>query len=410
MIRVGLIGGLGHYLEKLAKITIPTEVQWSLVSPGTEEIGTLDLVLYLKKDEAASGQVAQHGERTGLARISVGIAGLPTSKTLDETVQDSLAEAYGFVVGYTQAMHEVCRWVRAAAHQATAALDLRTLIIGETGTGKELVASAIHKLGVRWQAPFIAVNCGAMPSELAQALLFGHKRGSFTGAMEDREGALSAAGAGVLFLDEISGLPLSQQGILLRTLEKRLFSPIGSNQLLPLQAQVISATNVPLADAVESKQFRADLYFRIAQLVIQLPPLRERFSDIPLFLRYFLKPQGKSPEIINERVLRRMTDYDWPGNIRELRFGIERYTLMSSIHKVSDPLPWIKESEISRRRDQDFKGTLVQLRGDFEKRVVEAVLARCSGDTGRAARELGITRRSVYNLARRHGIVLKEGE
>ncbi|HLA10718.1 MAG TPA: sigma-54 dependent transcriptional regulator [Pyrinomonadaceae bacterium] len=305
-------------------------------------------------------------------------------------------------------MHTVCRWILALAHQATAALDLRTLIVGETGTGKELVAKAIYRLGMNNVGPFAALNCGGFPLELIDTELFGHKRGAFTSAVSDHVGVLQRANGGILFLDEIGELPLHLQVKLLRVLEERTFSPVGSSSVIPFSAQVISATNRRLDEAVRTGEFRSDLYFRVAQFTVLLPALRDRRDDVILLIENFLGEHDLTIDAIDQELLTRMVSYDWPGNIRELRSAIDRLVLLQRTGLKVDFHDW--QIVQSTEPGQGFKefATLADLRENFDRKVLEEVLSRHKGDTNLAAQELGITRRSVYNLARRYGVNLKK--
>jgi len=406
MLRVGLWGSLADHVKSFTTTLDPFVFEVCQVTSEVE-VARLDLLVYSKRDQESTNrrQLPKEIENNPIAYSWIRI---PPPNQLEIALQDSLVEIYGFVVGSTNQVHVACRWIRSLAHQASAALDLRTLLVGETGTGKELIASAIHKLGTRRNEPFVAMNCAALPHDLIAAELFGHKRGAFTGAVEDRRGAFSAAGDGVVFLDEIGELPIETQTLLLRVLEKRKFSPIGSNESIDLKAQVISATNIFLADAVEKRNFRPDLYFRLAQITIELPPLRARRKDIPLLVRHFLKLNNKLPEDIQKLPMNELLNYEWPGNIRELRIAIERYILLTAVGGEVSPNDWLPASKQSAGSTMRGRGTLADLRNDFEKRVLRSVLSRCNGDTARAAEELGISRRSVYNLASRHGLELKE--
>lgn len=405
MIRVALVGNLAAQVDAFRAARIPTDVVWSAVPEEEPEQARLDLLLLLQGDAAAERQIEAFRQRhEGQPVLVQQWEGVPSLETLDLALQDSLTAAFGFVVGYTPAMHEVCCWIRAVAHQVTLALDLRTLVVGETGSGKELVAQAIHCLGPRGRAPFVPLNCGALPRELIGSELFGHVKGAYTGAVADRDGALRRAGKGTLFLDEVGELPLDLQAQFLRVLEQRTFSPLGSDRTFPLQAQIISATNRTLEVAIRDKLFRADLYYRLAQVPVVLPALRERRADLPLLVRHFLRQHGLPPTLIDSAVLQLMGGYAWPGNIRELRSAIDRFILLRRSGQRPTGANWFQPVAAGSAAQLPLTGTLAELREDFEKRVVQAVLARCDGDTERAAQELGVTRRSIYNLLRRHNL------
>jgi transcriptional regulator with PAS, ATPase and Fis domain len=409
MLRIALLGSLAQHVQAFGGANMRTAVQWCQLPPVEAELASLDLIIYLKGDVQAERELKHLTRQTSpLTSIASEWESIPVLADLDGALQDSLERTYGFVVGYMPSVHTVCRWIRAAAHHASAALDLRILIVGETGTGKELVARAIHQLGVRHNEPFVPLNCGGLSQTLINPELFGHQRGAFTSAIANREGAIRRAGTGVLFLDEISDLPLENQTSFLRVLEQRVFSPVGSDQVWPLQAQVISATNRRLDDAVKQGIFRADLYFRIAQMTIWLPPLRERREDIPLLIRSFLCPYGLSIATIQRDTLQAMQNYDWPGNIRELRSVVEQFVLLVRSGEDLSSQNWFLLPTLAAAGQPLHTETrsLADLRGDFDRRIIEEVLARWGGNTSLAAKELGITRRSVYNLARRYGIKL----
>jgi transcriptional regulator with GAF, ATPase, and Fis domain len=223
---------------------------------------------------------------------------------------------------------------------------LTVLVLGESGVGKELVARGIHRHGRRANQPFVAVNCAAIPENLLESELFGHERGAFTGAMDRRIGRLEAAAGGTLFLDEIGDLPLPLQGKLLRVLQERTFERVGSNQAIPLQARIITATNRDLEGDVELGRFREDLFHRLNLATLRIPPLRKRREDIPLLARYFLSQANrelhKHLDDIEQAALDSLMGYDWPGNVRELEHLLKRSALVArgsilSVHDLTPP-------------------------------------------------------------------------
>jgi transcriptional regulator with PAS, ATPase and Fis domain len=208
------------------------------------------------------------------------------------------------------------------ATRAGAAGDCSVLILGETGTGKELFARIVHESSLRAGNPFVALNCGALSSELLGSELFGHVRGAFTGAVSDRSGVFVAASGGTLFLDEIGELPREQQPHLLRVLETRQVRPVGSSEVRSVDVRFVAATN--RLDPIGSAAMRADLYHRVATVVIELPPLRERSSDIPLLVREFVRRASSEERLIAPRTMEALTEYHWPGNVRELMYAVQR--------------------------------------------------------------------------------------
>jgi len=223
-------------------------------------------------------------------------------------------------VGVSQAMEHVASLVRSVARHSTA-----VLITGETGTGKELVAEAVHKLSPRADKPFITVNCAAIPEALLEAELFGHTRGAFTGAVQSRLGKIHAAQAGTIFFDEIGELPLTSQSKLLRFLECGEVQRLGTSDVFRLDTRVVAATNVDLETRVEQGLFREDLFYRLSVFPIEVPPLRQRLSDVPLLAQYFIERlTGSASVSLGAATVARLTAHNWPGNIRELRNVIER--------------------------------------------------------------------------------------
>ncbi len=410
MIRIAVVGALSEHLTFFRSTPLRTKVGWSSLTELDAE-NQQDIVIHLKDDVVAERDLQHVRENNPSINSITSIwSGLPIVSTLDEAIQDSLYEVYGFLVGYSQAMHEACRWIRAVAHQASAALDLRTLVIGETGTGKELIARAVHRLSRSKEEPFVPLNCGAFPGELIDSELFGHQRGAFTGAVTSRAGALRRAGKGILFLDEIGDMPINLQAKFLRVLEQRSFSPVGSDGSYPLQAQIVSATNHRLDEAVKENRFRADLYFRLAQLTVALPPLRERRDDIPLLVKMFLRHHDLTTDVIEREALDKIQAYDWPGNIRELRSTVDRFVLLWRSGAIEDMSNWLTSTPESAQAETLRLGTLSELRDAFDRQVLSEVLDRCGGSAKLAAEELGITQRSIYNLAHRHQISLKKNE
>jgi DNA-binding NtrC family response regulator len=282
------------------------------------------------------------------------------------------------------------------------------LITGESGTGKELIARAIHRHSRRASRPFVAVNCGALVETLLESELFGHVRGSFTGAMADHKGVFEQAHGGSVFLDEIGDTTPALQVKLLRVLQEGEVRPVGSTRTVHVDARVIAATNVDLDRAVSEHRFRQDLYYRLSVIVIQLPPLRDRRSDIPLLIDQFLRASSVrcgrtvtiSPAAVNALV-----NYDWPGNVRELENTIERLVVFSRGEiDVGDLPPAVTAAPTLREQLFDGLRTLDEL----ERRYLLHVLQTVGGNRSRAAETLGIDRRTLYRMAERFGIDLKD--
>jgi DNA-binding NtrC family response regulator len=286
--------------------------------------------------------------------------------------------------------------------------DASVLISGETGTGKELYARAIHYLSPRENKPFIPVNCGAIPLDLIENELFGHERGAFTGANASHTGLLEEAEGGTIFLDEIDCFPLLAQTKLLRLLQEKEFRPLGSTRTRRADVRVIGAANVDFEEAVRAGKLRKDLYYRLNVIRMTLPPLRERCEDIPLLARHFLSkyaaefrlPAPDIPEETMETLLR----YDWPGNVRELEHIIERAVLMSEdgvVRSSSINLPGLDAQAPAPETFQQAKNLTVT---QFEKSYIQRLLLAHGGNITRAARAANKNRRAFFQLIRKHSI------
>ena len=311
------------------------------------------------------------------------------------------------IVGSSEALRTVLRHVaQVAPTEAT------VLILGETGTGKELIARAIHKRSHRATRAFIRVNCAAIPPALIASELFGHEKGAFTGALQRRLGRFEAAQGGTLFLDEIGDLPAETQIALLRVLQEREFEPIGSNQPIAVDVRVLAATNRDLQAAVAAGTFRQDLWYRLNVFPIQLPALRERVDDIPLLVEYLIERYatraGKKIRTINKRTLELFQTYDWPGNIRELQNVIERAVILCESDTFAVEERWLqRESSPPSRPTMP----LVAARAEHERALIEAALAECrgrvSGPAGAAAK-LGLPRQTLESKIKTLGIHLQQ--
>jgi Nif-specific regulatory protein len=272
--------------------------------------------------------------------------------------------------------------------------DAPVLILGETGTGKELVARAIHYSGPRRAQPFMALNCGGIPENLLESELFGYRKGAFTGAVTDKKGLLETANGGTVFLDEISDLPLALQPKLLRVLQSGEVRWVGDTTNFTVDVRIISATNQDLAGLVRAKKFREDLYYRLNVVPVELPPLRSRREDIPLLVSHFLKQtaerQSKPIAGIEPAALDRLLHHSWPGNIRELENVIERATVLSTGSKITEQDIMLTPAESD---DLQVEGSVAEI----EKRVVLERLREFNGNRTRAALSLGISRRTLLN-------------
>jgi len=277
------------------------------------------------------------------------------------------------------------------------------LLLGESGTGKEMAALAIHKRGPRKDGPFVPINCNAIPENLLESELFGHEKGSFTGATMQRIGLVETAKAGTLFLDEIGELPPSVQVKLLRFLQEHRFQRVGGRQELMSDARVIAATNVDLKAGISQGTFREDLYFRLAVLVISLPPLRERADDAVLLAQEFLQRYAAQNDKGNiafvPEALRAINRHPWPGNVRELQNRIKRAVIMADSKRITE-----KDLELSSGIGFSSSTTLKEARENVEREMVQRALKRNLGRISSAAAELGISRPTLYELMERLGI------
>ena len=277
------------------------------------------------------------------------------------------------------------------------------LLLGESGTGKEMAAVAIHNRGPRKDGPFVPINCNAIPENLLESELFGHEKGSFTGATMQRMGLVETAKGGTLFLDEIGELPPSVQVKLLRFLQEQRFQRVGGRQELLSDARVIAATNVDLKAGINQGTFREDLYFRLAVLVISLPPLRDRGDDAVLlaheFLQKYAAQNGKGNIAFVPEALRAINRHPWPGNVRELQNRIKRAVIMADSKRITE-----KDLELSSGIGPSSSTTLREARENVEREMVQRALKRSLGRISSAAADLGISRPTLYELMERLGI------
>jgi len=325
------------------------------------------------------------------------------------------------IVGTAPAMQDVYRMVRLAApHSAN------VLLVGETGSGKEVIARAVHKLSTRKDGPYIRVNCGALHENLLESELFGHVKGAFTGAIENKAGRFEAAHGGSIFLDEINSMSPKLQVKLLRVLQEREFERVGESRTIRVDVRVIAATNASLEDLVDQGHFREDLYYRLNVVPILLPPLRDRREDIPLLARFFLKRYAEgnklqaTPELSNE-VVAALKGHDWPGNVRELENAIERMIVLSGDGPLQAEHLRLDRPRLASRQPRggatgnDVPGlirALVRagmhsplrpglklydfLVGGLERELIEQMLKLCDGVQIKAADRLGINRNTLH--------------
>ena len=311
-----------------------------------------------------------------------------------------LDQNIGNMVGGTAAFHSVLKSV-----QIVAPTDSTVLILGETGTGKELVARAIHEVSGRCKGSFVKVNCAAIPASLLESELFGHEKGSFTGAVAQKLGRFELAHNGTLFLDEIGEMPLELQPKLLRAIQDQEFERLGGTRTIRTNARLVAATNRDLKGMVDDGKFRNDLYYRLHVFPLNVPSLRERREDIPLLIRYFVQKHaqrmGRQIESIPSRAMEALTDYDWPGNIRELQNVIERSVILTNGPELRVVIPDSKPPA-GGRQAQDSRGSEVSERARILNALEEAK-GLVGGPTGAAAR-LGLKRTTLQSRMRKYNI------
>ena len=283
--------------------------------------------------------------------------------------------------------------------------DVTVLVQGESGTGKELVARAVHGKSRRKNAPFVAINCGAIPESLLESELFGHEKGAYTGAHVQRKGKLELADGGTVFLDEIAEMPLPLQVKLLRFLQERKVERLGGRQTIPVDVRVIAASNKDLKDEIVAGGLREDLYFRLSVVTITLPPLRERAEDIGMLANAFLRRAGQEYRRklrFSREALSAVAKYHWPGNIRELENSIQRASIMARGRFIEPVDLGIPSAGLPEHV------SLREARNRVERQVVVDALTRTRGNISRAATELGVSRPTLHSLLEKHGIDSRE--
>jgi DNA-binding NtrC family response regulator len=313
-----------------------------------------------------------------------------------EMLEEQISKPFGEIIGESQAIKEVFTLI-----DKVAKTDANVLILGENGTGKELIARAIHQRSLRKDGSFVSVDMGAITETLFESELFGHKKGAFTDAREDRPGRFELANGGTLFLDEIGNLSLSLQSKLLSALQSRQVTRVGANNPIPVDIRLICATNMPLHQMVKEGTFRQDLLYRINTVEIKVPPLSDRVEDIPLlakhYLDYYSRKYHKLVNTIAPGAMDKLKRYAWPGNIRELQHAIERAVIMTD----SDSL---QESDFLFSRPVSTTSLETLNLDEVEKAAISKALSLHSGNISKAADELGLTRASLYRRMEKYGL------
>ncbi|MFN2349419.1 MAG: PEP-CTERM-box response regulator transcription factor [Thioalkalivibrio sp.] len=295
-------------------------------------------------------------------------------------------------------MLKICRTV-----EKVAPADVTTLLLGESGTGKEVVARAIHHLSNRRDFRFVAINCAAIPENLLESELFGYEKGAFTGAAKQTRGKFEYADGGTLFLDEVGDLPMSLQAKLLRFLQERVIERVGGREEIPVDVRVVCATHQDLKGQIGENLFREDLFYRISEMTITIPPLRERSGDAHLLARVFLerfaREQGRAVKGFTPEALKAIENHAWPGNVRELENRIKRAVIMTDGTQITS-----EDLELSSEGQDPLMLNLRQVRDDAESRALRRTLQIVDGNISRAAELLGVTRPTLYDLLKKHGL------
>ena len=314
-----------------------------------------------------------------------------TLKTQQQQLSADIDQHYQDIIGHSTAMNKVFETI-----EKVAKTNANVLITGENGTGKELVARALHRRSNRSENVFINVDMGAIPENLFESELFGHTKGAFTGANDARAGQFEVASGGTLFLDEIGNLPLQLQPKLLSAIETRNIKRIGSNKTIDIDIRLVCATNEPINTMVQNQEFRQDLLYRINTIEIQLPPLRDRAEDIPLLADHFLQEYSqkyeKDIQTLSNPALKKLRGYNWPGNVRELRHAVERAVIMTD-HQVLQPHDFLLTATGSNDSAMTFDDYNLE---EVEKTVIRKALEKHNGNISKSADELGLSRASLY--------------
>jgi two-component system, NtrC family, response regulator HydG len=309
-------------------------------------------------------------------------------------------QSFSELIGHSEAMKNVFKTI-----EKIAPTDANVLILGENGTGKDLIAKAIHQQSLRKDTAFIKVDVGSLTESLFESELFGYKKGAFTDAREDRSGRFEAANHGTLFLDEIGNISLQQQSKLLSVLQNRMITPLGSTQSIPIDIRLITATNVPLNELANESKFRKDLIYRINTITITIPPLRDRIEDVAEIAEHFIKLYSdkymKSDVRLNSKALEKLKTYHYPGNVRELQYTIERAVIMSDSSEIQ--AHDLLFSPIESHTENTVSNTEVNLT-QLEKKTILSVIEKNQGNISKAAKELGITRTALYRRLNKYDI------
>lgn len=388
---------------------------------ATEGLATLEQILTLVPDTKVIVVTGNDDHENALKSINLGaydfyqkpvdpeILGLIVERAfklhLLEQENKKLLEERGStplkgIITSSQNMLDVCSTVSKIAPS-----DVSVLLLGESGTGKELLAKAVHELGLRKEGAFIAINCAAIPENLLESELFGYEKGAFTGAAKLTRGKIEYANNGTLFLDEVGDLPLSLQAKLLRFLQERVIERLGGREEIAVDVRIVCATHQNLTEKIKTGDFREDLFYRISEIVIEIPPLRDRPDDSVLLANHFLNlyratSQGKKAQCFSKTALSTIQDYSWPGNARELENAIKRAVVLAESAQIKINDLGLADLIAIDNGKLDLKSA----RKRAEKEVIKKVLVSCNGKITQAAKILGVTRPTLYNLVEQYGL------
>ncbi len=388
-----------HWLEKILEID-PSLAVVLITAYGDVEkavraikMGATDFVMKPWQNEKLLATVSSALNLTESRRE------VSTLRSRQKQLSADISQNYQEIIGRSPQMNKIFQTI-----EKVAKTDANVLITGENGTGKELVARALHRRSDRSEEMFISVDIGAIPENLFESELFGHTKGAFTDAREARAGRFEVADGGTLFLDEIGNLPLRLQPKLLSALETRKVTRIGSNKPVEVDMRLICATNEPVRQMVEQDRFRQDLLFRINTIEINMPPLRERAEDIPLLAEHFLeryaRKYNKKITTLSEPALKKLSLYDWPGNVRELEHAVERAVIMTE-HEVLQPEDFLLTSLGGDESTMVFDDYNLE---EVEKTVIRKALEKHESNISRTAEELGLTRASLYRRMEKYDL------
>jgi two-component system response regulator HupR/HoxA len=389
------------------------EISDKMITCGASEVDAVSACDHLKK--LAVHEYEYLKELIGLVAQEISVVteevGKRESRILDLNAQLGNKYRYHNIIGKSKAMQDVYHLLtKVSSSEAT------ILIQGENGTGKEMVAKAIHYNSPRKDAVFLAVNCSAFNDNLLDSELFGHVKGSFTGAIKDKKGFFEAANGGTLFLDEIGDMTLAMQVKLLRVLQEGTFLPVGATQARKVNVRVVAATNKPLKEMIQKGEFREDLYYRINVINVGLPPLRERREDIPVLMDHFLDKKcaemGHNLKTWSKKALEKMIDYKWPGNVRQLQNEVERLVVLAGEDKTITPdlLSGVitdavdGPAKVGNLKGINTKGGLKAALEELEAYMIKEGLKRCNYNKSRLSKELGISRAGLIMKVDKYGL------